>query len=60
MNYRIFYPKKLSLSSQKYGFEITNPGVIKARIQDPGSGSATLALAGPVVVVQYSTVILTP
>jgi hypothetical protein len=33
-------PKKLSLSSQKYGFGIPDPGVKKA--PDPGSGSATL------------------
>jgi hypothetical protein len=51
-NYRTFYPKKLSLSSQKYGFgirdpgsgirnkPIPDPGVKKA--PDPGSGSATL------------------
>jgi hypothetical protein len=39
-NYRTFYPKKLSLSSQKYGFGIPDPGVQKA--PDPGSGFATL------------------
>jgi hypothetical protein len=44
-----FLPKKLSLSSQKYGFgirdpgsEIRDPGVKKA--PDPGSGSATLQI----------------
>jgi hypothetical protein len=30
-----FFPKKLSLSSQKYGFGIRDPG---SEIQDPGSG----------------------
>jgi hypothetical protein len=49
-NFKTFYPKKLSLSSQKYGFGIRDPekkpipdpdpGVKKAL--DPGSGSATL------------------
>ncbi len=51
-NYRIFLTKKLSLSSQKYGFGIRDPeksysgswipdpGVKKS--PDPGSGSATL------------------
>jgi hypothetical protein len=41
-NYRTFYPKKLSISSQKYGlgsgknlFRIPDPGVKKA--PDPGS-----------------------
>ncbi len=37
-----FLFKKLSLSSQKYGFGIPDPGVKKA--PDPGSGSATLSL----------------
>jgi hypothetical protein len=51
-NYRTFYPKKLSLSSQKYGFGIRDPGSGKNlfKIPDPGvkkapdprSGSATL------------------
>jgi hypothetical protein len=37
-NYRTFYPKKLSLSSQKYGFGIRDPGSGKNlfRIPDPG------------------------
>jgi hypothetical protein len=39
-NYRTFNPKKLSISSQKYGFGIPDPGVKEA--PDPGSGSATL------------------
>jgi hypothetical protein len=48
----LFLPKKLSLSSQKYGFEIRDPekpiripdpGVKKA--PDPGSGSATLLVS---------------
>ncbi len=34
-----FLPKKLSLSSQKYGFGIRDP---EKPIPDPGSGSATL------------------
>ncbi len=37
-----FLPKKLSLSSQKFGFGIRDPGVKKAPV--PGSGSATLPL----------------
>jgi hypothetical protein len=54
-NYRIFFSKKLSISSQKYGFgirdpekklfQIPDPGVKKA--PDPGSGSATLFLFHP-------------
>jgi hypothetical protein len=39
-----FLPKKLSLSSQKYEFGIPDPGVKKAPIPDPGSGSATLGV----------------
>jgi len=35
--------QKLSLSSQKYGFGIRDPGVKKA--SDPGSGSTTLWLS---------------
>ncbi len=37
-NYRTFYPKKLSLSSQKYGFGIRDPvsGKTLFRIPDPG------------------------
>jgi hypothetical protein len=51
-NYRTFYPKKLSLSSKKYGFRIRDPektysgsriqGSKRHRIPDPESGSATL------------------
>jgi hypothetical protein len=51
-NYMNFLPKKLSLSSQKYGFGIREPektysgsrihGSKRHRILDPGSGSATL------------------
>jgi hypothetical protein len=37
-NYRTFYPKNLSLSSQKYGFGIRDPGIKK----EPDPGSATL------------------
>jgi hypothetical protein len=38
-NYRTFYPKKLSLSSQKYEFGIRDPGsgIRKKPIPDPGS-----------------------
>ncbi len=52
-----FLPKKLSLSSQKYGFEIRDPGSGKNlfRIPDPGvkkapdpwTGSATLVVTDP-------------
>ncbi len=48
-----FLPKNLSLSSQKYGFTIRDPGSVKKNLfripdpgvkkaPDPGSGSATL------------------
>jgi hypothetical protein len=50
----IFLPKNLSLSSQKYGFGIRDPGSGKKLIPDPGpgvkkapdlgSGSATLVV----------------
>jgi hypothetical protein len=38
-NYRTFYSKKLSLSSQKFGFGIRDPrsGIRKKPIPDPGS-----------------------
>jgi hypothetical protein len=50
-NYRTFYPKKLSLISQKYGFGIRDPrsgildpgsGIRKKPVPNPGPGSATL------------------
>jgi hypothetical protein len=50
--FRTLYPKKLSLSSQKYGFGVRDPGSGKnlfripdpevKKAPDPGSGSATL------------------
>ncbi len=39
------FTQKLSLSSQKYGFGIRDPGVKKA--PDPGSGSAALHITVP-------------
>ncbi len=40
-NYRTFLPKYVSLTSQKYGFGIRDPGSGKNlfRLPDPGSGS---------------------
>jgi hypothetical protein len=48
-NYRIFFPKKLSLNSQKYGFGIRDPrsGIRKKPIPDPGSGSRVKNASDP-------------